>query len=157
MTALQAIVRLRLLIEAVDNAGGSLDECSTGRGAGHEPLLAVMFVDARDAGDVAKRGGDTLTEVGFERFLSDVLHHADGDQPAADLVDTACIHVTDFRIVGLPEPFLLDLGVLRLDLPYLIAHDAMLAPWHSPAGTRSAWRGALPASVCILSGAASRG
>jgi hypothetical protein len=90
---------MRPLGEVIDDEGDSLDEGLTGRGAGHEPHLAVVLVGTRNAGDAAERGHDTLAELGFERILPDEFQHADED--------------------------LLDLGVLRLDPPYLIAHDAM--------------------------------
>ena len=136
--ALQALkVRTRPLVEVINNAGDSLDESLTGRGAGHEPRLAVLFAGARNAGDVAERGRNTLTEAGFERILADVLQHRDSDLPAADLVDTAHIYITDVRFVGLPEPFLLDRRVLRLDPAYFIAHDVMLTPLKQLSAPRS--------------------
>lgn len=128
-TALRALnIPTRPLGEVVNNAGNSLDEGLTRRGAGREPRLAVLFVGARNTGDVAERGLNTLTKFGFERILADVLHHEHPDLPAADRVDTPYVHPTDTRFIGLPEPFLLDLGILRLDLPYSIAHDPMLTP-----------------------------
>jgi hypothetical protein len=132
--------------EIVSNAADCLDEGVTGRGAGHEPLLTIVFIGARNAGDVAQRGRNALTNLGFEWIHADVLHHGDPDEPATDLVDTGGMDITDVRFVGFPEPFLLDRRVLRLDLPYFIAHAAMLAPlevatrplvkqmWHNPLG-----------------------
>jgi transcriptional regulator with XRE-family HTH domain len=89
-------------------------------------------------------GPSDVRSGGPRAGLADVLHHGDPDQPAADVVDTGGMDITNVRFVGFPEPFLLDRGVLRLDPPYFTAHDAMLAPlevatrslvnqmWHNP-------------------------
>jgi hypothetical protein len=112
--------------QIIYNPCRGLDESLARRAADHEPRLAILLFGARNAGYVAERGRDAHAEFGFEWVLVEVFHHRDDDMPATDLIHAACFHHAYTGIAGLPEPFLLDLGVLRLDLPYFIAHEAML-------------------------------